>query len=107
MIILCLALTVFFESAVLLLWREKRIAVLAFLATLNVFTNLSLNLVLALLRPTGIAYVLWVLLLELLVFATEAFLLALYLHERRRALLYSLSCNLTSYIAGAILLSFF
>ena len=105
MILLCLVLTLLVESAVLLFWKERRIAVFGFLAAVNILTNLSINLALALLRPTGVAYSLWVLALELLVLITEAVLLSLYLADGHRGLLYSLSCNLTSYIAGVIILS--
>lgn len=105
MILLCLALTLLVESAVLLFWKERRIAVFGFLAAINAFTNLSINLVLYLLQPTGAAYALWVLALELLVLVAEAALLSFYLANAHRGILYSLSCNMTSYIAGAIILS--
>ena len=104
MILLCLFLTLFIESAVLLLLKERRPLVFGFLAAVNVFTNLSLNLALALWQPTGAAYVLGALALEVAILVAEAALLGSYFGNRRRGVRYSVACNLSSGLLGILLL---
>ena len=74
MILLCLLLTMLFESATLLAFRERSWLMHLFLAAVNVFTNLSANLLLYAVAPVGGAYFLFVAVAEVTIVTVEALL---------------------------------
>lgn len=94
-----LVATMVVEALVLLALRERRWQVLAMSVVMNVITNLPLNLyvVMALdCRPTVAAVVG----LEGMVLVIEALLYRLVTHDWRKAIVYAVLCNLTSYAMG-------
>lgn len=106
MIALCLFMTMVFESAVLLAFRERSRLVHFFLALVNLFTNLTANLLLYAVAPVGGAYLLFVAVAEVTIVAVEALLIWLYTRSYRKGILYSLTCNAVSYAAGTLILHF-
>ena len=106
MIIACCLLTVILESIMLFILKERKISIFALVASLNVFTNLTINSILIILSPdSNIDYYLWVAALEIAVLIVECLLIYLYTRNIRKSILYSLCCNLFSYIVGTFIIS--
>ena len=106
MILLCLLLTLFLESAVLLTLGERAPLVYLFLAVTNLLTNLTANLVLIAVSPVGNAYLLFVIATEVLIAVSEGMLIGLFTRSRRKGLLYGVCCNAVSYTVGTLILHF-
>lgn len=106
MIVLCLLMTLLFESAVLLVLRGRSPLTYLFLAAVNVSTNLTANLLLFAVAPTGRAYILFVAVAEILIVTVEAVLLSLFTRSCRKGILYAVLCNAVSYAAGTLILHF-
>ena len=108
MIIACCLLTVILESIMLFILKERKIDIFAFVASLNVFTNLTINSILIILSPdSNIDYYLWVAALEIAVLIVEFLFIYLYTKDKRKSILYSLCCNMFSYIIGSLILLLF
>ena len=106
MIIACCLLTVILESIMLFILKERKIDIFAFVASLNVFTNLTINSILIILSPdSNLKYCLWVAALEIAVLIVECLFIYLYTRDKRKSILYSLCCNLFSYIVGTFIIS--
>lgn len=105
MIIICWLLTLALESIMLFILKERKLGTFAFMASLNTFTNLSINGILILLSPDdNLRYYLWVAALEIAVLIVECLFIYLYTRDKRKSILYSLSCNLFSYIVGTFII---
>jgi hypothetical protein len=105
MIIACCLLTVILESIMLFILKERKINIFAFVAFLNVFTNLTINSILIILSPdSNIDYYLWVAALEIAVLIVEFLFIYLYTRDKRKSTIYSLCCNLFSYIIGTFVI---
>lgn len=91
--------TLLIESLVLLLWGERRWQVLGMTVVMNVLTNVPLNLLALFVLGEGIEV--WhVVVLEGTVVMVEALLYRVVTRSWRRAIVYSLVCNLASYLLG-------
>ena len=105
MIIACCLFTVILESIMLFILKERKIDIFAFMASLNAFTNLTINSILIILSPdSNIDYYLWVAALEIAVLIVEFLFIYLYTRDKRKSTIYSLCCNLFSYIIGTFVI---
>lgn len=92
--------TIVIEALVLLLMQERRWQVFAMSVVMNVMTNVALNLYVITLAD--VLTMPRIILLEGLVFVLESALFYLSTRNIRQAILYSLACNLTSYLLGLL-----
>ena len=103
--LIALLLTVIIECLVLLLLRERQLIFYIFWIALTTLTNLAVNLCVSLVNFGSMAwYVVTVLVIEVLVFVSEAFITYLYTENPRQSLIYSAVCNLASFLVGGIML---
>ncbi len=94
-----LFVTLLIEGVILLLFRirDRRIWILFIL--MNVTTNLTMNWLLEFLRP----YLMWLTILEVIIFILEGLLYGKVSQSIRKGLLLSLVCNLASLVGGYLL----
>lgn len=97
-----LALTLTCELLVLVLFRvDKKILLVGFI--LNIFSNISMNLLIGTLNP--INYDLFVLFCEVIVVIIEFCIYYLFMRDGKKALLISFLANFASYIMGMLLMN--
>ncbi len=97
-------LTIILECLVLYLLKEREKMFFVYWGALTAFTNLSANLFIALTFNGGtLEYWHNVVIIELIVFLLEFILCFVYLGDLRKSALYSLVCNLTSFLIGLII----
>lgn len=108
MLIKPLLITIFLESLALFFMKERRISFYVFWIALTSFTNVCINLYIALVfSGTMTEYYVTVAVLETLVFLCEFLLCYAYIGEKRKSAVYSAVCNAFSFIAGIIILWIF
>lgn len=96
-----LVATIIIEALVLLALHERRWQIIAASVAMNVLTNVPLNV--AVLFVPGFRSSLPVhLALECVVMVVEALLFYVVVHDRRKAIIYAVLCNVTSYLCGVI-----
>lgn len=102
--LIALLLTIIIECLALFLLRERRPVFYLFWIALTTLTNLTVNLCVSLVNFGSMAwYVVTVLVMEVLVFVSEAFIAYLYTENPRQSLIYSAVCNLASFLVGGII----
>ena len=97
-----LVITLVFESLMLLILREKRLKVYLVCLIMNIITNPLMNYLLGFVNPYY--YWLWLGIMEVVVFIIEAIIYYLFIKDMRKAILYSLLCNLLSLTCGILIL---
>lgn len=106
-ILINLFLTIFIEIVVLLLFKERRPKVLFGSISVNVVTNLSLNLVLLALKNANIFwYIIYLIIGEVLVLFIEWLFYYLLIKDKKRSFFYSFYCNSISFILGLVVYCF-
>ena len=102
--IILLLLTIAIECAALYFMKERtRLFYLYWIAVTTV-TNLCVNLYLMyVFSGSDLQYYITVGIIELLVFAAEFALCYLYISDKKKSLIYSAVCNLSSFIIGSVI----
>lgn len=97
--LLPLILTIAIELLVLLGLRERQSKILLASVAINIVTNLPLNIALSIIGYDWI----YILIGELLVLIIEALWYILFTKNIKQAAIYSLLCNVTSYLTGLLI----
>ena len=102
--LIALILTIILELLVLYLLKEREKLLYLYWGAITSFTNLSANLFLAL-TFNGSTLEYWhnVVIIELIVFLLEFLLCLFYTVDMKKSVIYSLACNLTSFLIGLII----
>ena len=98
-----LVLTILIELGVLLLLGERQKKILCSSVVVNVLTNVPLNLFLYLFEVADSGVILG----EIIVVVVEALWYFAFLGNWKKAIAYSLFCNVISFLAGLVLLILF
>ena len=102
-LIMPLVLTILIELGVLLLMGERQRRILWASVMINVLTNVPLNLFLFMFGANDMAVIVG----EIIVVVVEALWYYAFLRKWKRALAYSVLCNVISFLAGLLLLLLF
>ena len=97
---IALVLTVLIELGILVLLREKRANVLGLSVIINMLTNLSLNLWLYLYDDASL---LELLVAEVFIILIEALAYRCVVSSLRQSFIYSVLCNVISFLSGILL----
>ena len=101
-------LTVIIEVSALFLMKEREPLFYLYWVAITTFTNLLANLAISFFTTGGyLRYYLAVAVIELAVFAAEYLLALAYTGDRKKSLIYSAVCNISSYTIGSLILLFF
>ena len=99
-----LLLTIAIECAALYILKERNRLFYLYWTAVTTVTNLCVNLYLIyLFRGTDLQYYITVGIIELMVFAVELALCYLYTSDKKKSLIYSAVCNLSSFIIGSVI----
>lgn len=99
-----LLLTILLEASILVLWKEKKKGVLICSLLINVVTNVSLNLFVYFFPFSSVwVYIAWIVLLELVIVLVEALAYEIVLRDVKKSLVYSISCNVGSFLIGLLI----
>ena len=99
-----LLLTIIVELAVLIILKQYKIKLLISIIFTNIITNISMNVLIQYLPNE--TYDLNVFLLEIVVFLIEMLVYYIVKKDFKKAFIYSLVCNLSSYIIGLFLMPY-
>ncbi|MFA5037983.1 MAG: hypothetical protein WC479_12500 [Candidatus Izemoplasmatales bacterium] len=99
-----LLLTIVIEITVLFLMKEKNKKIYLASIIINIFTNISLNLIIPIIPANY--YDIIVLGLEIVIVIIEFFLYLLLFKNPKQAIKISFFCNFFSYVLGLIFMSF-
>ncbi|MDE6661152.1 MAG: hypothetical protein K2J93_04975 [Anaeroplasmataceae bacterium] len=99
-----LVLTLLIETIVLVILKERRIKVYVVSIIMNIITNITLNLIGYHLVIKSIwLYDIIVIVLEALIWFLEGIGYYLVLKNKRKAVFYTLTCNVNSFLLGTFL----
>lgn len=99
LILIPLVVTIITEELTLLVCKCKQISIYIVCLVMNIITNVSLNFLIQIIPN----YYLGLILLELSVFVIESIVYFLFTKSFKKAILYSLLCNLVSLIIGGFI----
>ena len=99
-LLIALVLTIVIELGVLLLLGERQKRVLCSSVVVNVLTNVPLNIILYYYEVDDVGVILG----ELIVVVVEALWYFAFLKSWKKAVVYSVFCNVISFLAGLVLL---
>jgi hypothetical protein len=101
-------LTVVIEVAALFLMKEREPLFYLYWIAITTFTNLLANLSISFFTfGSYLQYYLAVAVIELVVFTAEYLLALAYTTDKKKSLIYSAVCNISSYTIGSLILLFF
>ena len=103
--IIAVLLTIILECCVLLALREREKLFYLYWIGVTSLTNLSINIILSIADPN--LYWTLVLILEILVFISEALLCYLYKRSFVVSIKYSAICNIVSFLTGILIMPFY
>lgn len=101
-IIKALVITIIVEMIVLLLIREHQYRIYLISIFINIFTNISLNIMIQFINPKYYYFIVFG--LEVMIILIESFGYHLVYRNYKRALIVSLLCNLASFLVGLLLI---
>lgn len=102
-LLIALVLTILIELGVLLLLGERQKRILWSSVMINVLTNVPLNLFLFIFGADYMAVIVG----EIVVVVVEALWYYVFLRKWKKALVYSVLCNVISFLSGLLLLLLF
>lgn len=100
-IIIPLIVTILSELLIVILFRFKRLNIYITVLGINIFTNLSLNLILRYISYDYYYIVLY--LLEIFIFIIEGLVYYFITKDFRKSMMLSLLCNMFSYFLGLLI----